>query len=232
AFTNPEALPDGGTHKPFVVMDSQRPNCAAIIDGRYCLVTISRAAERKFVQQAWATRLAGPWTLGQEALIPLGAYGDFDGKHVDAVSAYYFAERDEILYFYMGYPGQPQAREGNRFGSAQACAVRRIGNKQAQKLGVILPPSTERGHWASGWVGGLQLIPGETHRWFALANASPTEPDPTSTESFREEPPPSLGGFAYTDEPWPVSGWQWFPQPIEWIEAIPALALASGEGTN
>jgi hypothetical protein len=40
AFTNPEAL-TGPTHKPYVVMDAHRPNCAAKIDGHYILLTVS-----------------------------------------------------------------------------------------------------------------------------------------------------------------------------------------------
>ena len=78
-------------------------------------------------------------------------------------------------------------------------------------------------------MGGLQILPGKEHRWIAIVNASPTAPDPTNTEVFREEPPPSLGGFAYCDEEWPVSGWHWYPQPIEWIEDVPT---EDGEGTN
>lgn len=232
AFTNPEQLLDGFTHKPYVVMDSQRMNRAALIDDRYLLVTVSAIAGHKVVQQAWAASLAGPWTLIPDALIPLGAENEFDGNHVDAVSGYYFADRLEILYFYMGYPRQAQLRPRNRYGSAQGCALQRIGSHQVNKLGVILPPSTDRGHWAAGWVGGLQLIPGRSHRWLAIVNASPTEPDPAVKEKYREEPPPSLGGFAYTDKAWPVHGWHWAAQPIEWIDEIPAAARASGEGTN
>ena len=101
-----------------------------------------------------------------------------------------------------------------------------------EKQGVILPPSSVPGHWAAGWVGGLQLMPGKKHRWIAIVNASPTAPDPSDTAESREEPPPSLGGFAYCDEPWPIEGWEWCPEPIEWIEDIPAAALAAGEGTN
>jgi hypothetical protein len=81
-------------------------------------------------------------------------------------------------------------------------------------------------------VGGLQLLPGKQHRWVAMANASPTAPDPTDQNIWREEPPPSLGGFAYCDEEWPVSGWHWFPEPLEWIEDLPEQAVNSGEGVN
>ncbi len=231
-FSNPEALLGGTTHKPFVVMDSQQMNHAAVIAGHYCLVTISYLNGHKVVQRAWADRLAGPWTLESEVFIGPGNEDEFDGKHVDAVSAYYFADRQEIIYFYMGYPLQAQQREGSRFGSAQAVATQRIGEPHIHKRGIILAPSAEHGHWAGGWVGGLQLFRGKTHHWLALINASPTAPVPTDTAISREEPPPSLGGFAYCDEEWPVHGWHWCPDPIEWIEDVPEQAVASGEGTN
>jgi hypothetical protein len=231
-FNNPQALLGGSTHKPFVVMDSQHMNQAAKIDGRYCLVTISFQSGHKVVQQAWAKSLGGPWTVEPEVLIPVGSKDEFDAKHVDAVSGYYFTDRNEILYFYMGYPLQAQDRDISPFGSAQGVAIQCMGSSQVHKYGVILPPYQEPGHWAGGWVGGLQLIPGKTHRWLGLANASPSAPNPTDTAISREEPPPSLGGFAICDESWPLNGWRWCPDPIEWIEEIPAQAVASGEGTN
>jgi hypothetical protein len=103
---------------------------------------------------------------------------------------------------------------------------------KVRKLGEVLPPCQTMGQWASGWVGGLQILPGKTHRWIAIINASPTAPRVEAKEVFREEPPPSLGGFAFCDEAWPVRGWQWSSQPIEWIKDIPPPAMALGEGTN
>ena len=231
-FANPQALLGGSTHKPYIVMDSRETNRAALIDGRYCLVSVSFLAGHKAVQQAWAESLGGPWTLEPEPLIPPGPPDAFDAKHVDAVSGVYFAEREEILYFYMGYPLRAQPWKAGPYGSAQGVATQRVGADHVEKLGVILPPSDTPGHWAAGWVGGLQLMPGKSHRWVAIVNASPTPPDPSDAAISREEPPPSLGGFAYTDEAWPVAGWHWCPDPIEWIEEIPPAALAAGEGTN
>jgi len=63
-------------------------------------------------------------------------------------------------------------------------------------------------------------------------NASPTAPDPADKAESREEPPPSLGGFAYCDEQWPVKGWRFALEPIERIGDIPASAVANGEGVN
>jgi hypothetical protein len=103
----------------------------------------------------------------------------------------------------------------------------------ARKLGIILPPSPLAGHWAGGWVGGLQVLPGTEHRWIGLANASPTAPRPDKDKAIsNEEPPPSLGGFAWTDSEYPTTGWHWYDEPLEWIEQIPREAIASGEGVN
>jgi hypothetical protein len=227
---NPQAV--GGFHKPFVVMAPDDPNKAAKIDGRYCLLVVSFKNGHKQVQRAWSEKLAGPWTFEADVIIPPGADRDFDAKHTDAVTGYYFPERKEFLYFYMGYPVKGQARRISPFGSAQAVATQRLGEKVATKRGVILEPCQQAGHWASGWVGGLQLLRGSEHRWVAVLNASPTAPDPGKKELWTEEPPPSLGGFAWCDEEWPVHGWHFYPKPIEWINDIPKDALDAGEGYN
>jgi len=231
-FTNPGDLLGRHTHKPFIVMDAYRPNRAASIDGRYWLVTVSSRDGHKVVQRAYAERLAGPWTIENNPVIDTGGKGAFDSKHVDAVTAYSFPARQEILYFYMGYPSSPQARENSPYGSAQAVAVQGINDPAVRKLGVVLPPCQQEGHWGSGWVGGLQLLPGARHQWIGLLNASPTPPQPSDKAIHREEPPPSLGGFAYCDEDWPVQGWTWCPNPIEWIEDVPEEVIRSGEGVN
>lgn len=235
-FTNPQDVIGGYTHKPYVVQDAYHPNHAACIDGQYYLVTAStlRGAgdSHKVVQRAGASSLAGPWTIEKGPLIDRGDHDEFDAKHVDAVSGFYFEDRREILYFYMGYPEVAQPHPISPYGSAQAAAVQQVGSNQATKLGIILPPSTTSGHWASGYVGGLQILPGKEHRWIALANASPTPPNPQLSERWREEPPPSLGGFAYCDEAWPVRHWHWYPEPIEWLKDLPAEAIQDGEGVN
>jgi hypothetical protein len=230
-FENPEDLLGAYAHKPFVVMDPRRPNHAARVEGRYCLLVVALDGGHKVVQEAWAPSLAGPWRLEKGALIPRGQGSDFDAKHADAVSAYYFAERREFLYFYMGYPlqGQPWAR--SPYGSAQGVAIRKLGGKLL-KLGPCLPPCDQPGHWASGWVGGLQLLPGPGEGWTAVANASPTPPRLDDGRVEREEPAPSLGGFATCPEEWPVQGWTFAAQPLERIEDLSAGALASGEGVN
>lgn len=231
-FANPSALAGGATHKPFVVMDALRPNRAARVDGRFWLLCVSHKGEAKAVQRAFSQKLAGPWTIEEGILIDTGGPGEFDEKHVDAVTGFWFENRGEFLYFYMGYPRAAQPRASSPYGSASAVAVQKPGQRAARKLGIVLPPCQERGHWASGWVGGFQLLPGRGHRWEAIVNASPTPPDPSDSSVAREEPAPSLGGFAFCDEEWPVKGWRFAPEPIEWIARIPPEAAANGEGTN
>ena len=228
--TNPQAV--GGFHKPFIVMDPDHPNQAAKVEGRYWLLVVSFKGGGKQVQRAWAEALAGPWTFEPQPIIPPGAGNDFDAKHTDAVTGYYFPQRKEFLYFYMGYPRQAQPRKISPFGSAQAVATQLLGETVATKRGVILEPCQQSGHWASGWVGGLQLLRGRRHRWVAVVNASPTAPDPGQKAVWTEEPPPSLGGFAWCDEEWPVKGWHFAPEPIEWVNDIPKSALDAGEGYN
>ncbi len=233
-FTNPAAATDGTTHKPYVVQEAHRPNHPALIKGRYCLVSVGHTpgGTHKYIHRAWATALAGPWMWEAEPLIPVGGPADFDGKHTDAVSGFYFPERDEIVYYYMGYPLTAQPRIHSPFGNAQGVAVQKTGAPHVVRHGEYLAPSPRAGHWASGWLGGMQLLPGRTHRWIGLLNASPTAPDPGLRASWTEEPAPSLGGFAWCDEEFPIANWHFADRPIAWLDELPAEALANGEGTN
>jgi hypothetical protein len=231
-FANPSALAGGGTHKPFVVTEARRPNRAARVDGKFWLLCVSSKKGSKVVQRAHSEKLAGPWTVEEGILIDTGGPGDFDEKHADAVTGYWFEDRGEFLYFYMGYPRSAQPQDSSPYGNASAAAVQKPGELVARKLGVVLPPSGEPGHWAGGWIGGLQLLPGCEHRWEAVVNASPTAPDPADPRASREEPAPSLGGFAFCDLEWPVQGWELEREPIEWISRIPPEAIRDGEGTN
>jgi len=227
-FTAP-ALP---THKPYIVQEAHRPNRAARINGAYWLLGVMNGDNRKFIQRARSTSLAGPWTWDPAPLIPKGGSGEFDEKHTDAVTGFYFPERDEVLYYYLGYPAKAQQRAISPWGNAQGIAVQKADAPTATKLGEYLPPVQQAGHWASGYYGGLQIMPGKKHRWIALLNASPTAPTPEDTSIAREEPAPSLGGWAYCDEEWPIKNWHLSPEPMEWIEDLPPEALANGEGTN
>jgi len=181
---------------------------------------VSFKGGHKQVQRAWSDKLAGLWTFDPQPIIPTGAENDFDAKHTDAVTGYYFSARKEFLYFYMGYPRKAQPRKVSPFGSAQAVATQKLDEKVATKRGEILEPAQQAGHWASGWVGGLQLLRGVRHRWVAVVNSSPTAPDPGNKAVWNEEPPPSLGGFAWSDEEWPAAGWHFAPEPIEWVRTF------------
>ncbi len=78
----------------------------------------------------------------------------------------------------------------------------------------------------------LAWLRGAKHRWVAVVNASPTAPDPGQKAVWTEEPAPSLGGFAWCDEEWPVRSWRFAPEPIEWVKDIPKAARDAGEGHN
>jgi len=231
-FANPSAVLGPMTHKPYIVTEAYKPNVAAQVNGQYCLLSVAYRNGQKLVQRAWSPSLAGPWTWESDALIPPGPAGSFDEKHTDAVSGLFFPERQEFLYFYMGYPKVAQRRAISPYGNATGAAVQKVGAPTVTKLGEIIPPCQKAGHWASGYLGGVQLVPGKKHRWVALVNASPTAPEPTDGAIHREEPPPSLGGFAVCDEEFPIKNWKWLDHPIEYIQDIPVDARANGEGVN
>jgi hypothetical protein len=230
-LTNGETLPGGIGFKPFAVLDPLAPNRAAKIDGRYCLVLVTNFRHRE-IRRAWSTSLAGPWTLETEPVIAPGGDDAIDGKHVEAPSAYWLEDRREFLYFYMATPKQPQQRAASPLGSCQAAAVQTLGEPRARKLGPILEPSAQPGHWTAGWIGGLQLVGRRGEGWVALVNAGANAPQPGDTAITQDEPPPSLGGFAVTDDPDARTSWRAVDAPIERIEAIPEEAIANGEGTN
>lgn len=247
AFTNPEVLGDSSAFKPFVVLDAAQPGRAATLDGLYAMLIVV-GHDAKQIRRAWSRGLAGPWTIEDGLLIPRGSGNDFDAKHVDAPSAYAFAERDELLYFFMGYPFVAQPHATSPLGSATGAAVESIRDAAARghatlaaapppplalrRVGRILAPSETPGHWAGGWVGGLQLLPGRSTRWIAVLNASPTAPRADDDSLAHEEPAPSLGGFAVCDEQWPISGWRWIDEPLERVGDVPADARAAGEVGN
>lgn len=242
AFTNPERLPTGGgTQKPFIVTDAHEPNRASMVDGKYWLVTVSYTgnAREKRVQRAWSTSLFGPWTIESGDLIPRGSGDAFDANHVDAVSGYWSETDQRFIYYYMGYPLAPQPWTHSPYGNAIGVVTQRLGEAPVSH-GVMLAPSDVSGHWASGYLGGFQLLDGthpaisplsDGHRWVAVLNASPTPPSRDGGLTS-EEPDPSLGGLAFSDDDDPTKGWRLADQPFEWIEDIPQAAIESGEGVN
>ena len=232
AYANPGAL-SGDTHKPWILLDPYRPGVAARVDGAYWLFTVSFRDHHKVIQAATSASLDGPWRVQREPVVDVGPPDAFDGYHADCITAYWFEDRGQMLLFYSGYPQQPQPDQPHSpYGNSSAAAVMRPGDTVASKLGKVLSPASDPNHWMSGYIGGLQILPAERGGWYAVLNASPTPPAPVEEEPEMREPAPSLGGWAYTPQSWPVSGWQALDQPIEWIDDVPPEARRAGEGVN
>jgi len=231
-YSNPEMLL-GDAHKPWIMLDPFRPNMPATINGQYWLFTPVWHGSTKRIQAATSSSLNGPWQVKPQPVIEPGAGDAFDGYHTDTVTAYWFADRGEILIFYKGYPMQPQADQPHSpYGSSSAVAVLRPDERQAQKCGRVISSGMHPAHWLTGWVGGLQIFPSEAGGWYGLLNGSPTPPASIAEEPDIREPAPSLGGWAYTPEAWPVSGWRADDLPIETLDEIPLEARQNGEGVN
>lgn len=231
-FTNPELLGTNG-HKAFIVLDPYRPHIPARIDGKFWMVQSVYNGYNKTIWLATADQLAGPWTVQEKPIINLGTEEEFDGYNCDSPTAYWFADRNQALIFYKGYPQQPQADQpGSPLGSSPAAAVMSPGDEVATKLGKIISPHPEEGHWTSGWLSTPQIFKAADGGWFGVLNASPTRPVPVEEEPAMREPSPSQGGWIYTPEEWPVSGWVAFAQPMEWIDQFPEEARQNGEGGN
>lgn len=232
-YTNAGHLSGGQTHKPWILMDPHQPSMPARIDGRFWLFTVSFRDGRKCVQRAWSPSLEGPWILTPEPVLEVGGPEDFDGYHVDTVTAYWFADRKQILLFYKGYPAEPQADQpGSPWGSSLAAAVMSPNETRARKLGKLIAPSSAPEHWQAGWVSSVQILPAHDGGWWGLMSGSPTPPAPIAEEPDMREPAPSLGGWAYTQEDWPVKGWSVEPQPIVELDDLSHEAKQSGMKTN
>jgi hypothetical protein len=231
-FINPEAL-QNGTHKPWILMDAYHPGLPMKINGLYWLFTVSFRGRNKIIQLATAASLSGPWHVKPEPIIDLGQENDFDGYHADTVTAYWFENRGEILIFYKGYPIKAQSAQiRSPYGSSSAVAVMMPSESKARKLGKVISPSNQPGHWTGGWTSGMQLFPAAQGGWYALFTASPIPPSSIDFEPFMREPAPSLGGWAYTPEDWPISGWKVDDNPITTIDNLPQEAKSWGENTN
>ncbi len=229
-YTNPEVVGQGA-HKPWVLMDPYKPNRAVRIAGAYTLYVVTYIEGHKVIHVASSPSLAGPWTLQEKPVVERGSGDAFDAYHVDTVTAYYFRERRTTLLFYKGYPALQQADQpGSPYGSSTA-AVTIDATGTVTKLGKVLSPAADVWH-AAGWVSTIQLLPAAAGGWFGLVSASPTPPAPPEEEPRMREPAPSLGTWAYTPEPWPVSGWRVLPEPITTLEALPEEAKAWGEQVN
>lgn len=232
-YTNPEKVLSHQTHKPWILMDPFKASTAARVEGKYWLFTVSYQAGRKCIQLAHSDTLSGPWTVQSKPVLEIGAPADFDGYHVDTITAYWFEERGSILLFYKGYPAVAQADQTDSpFGSSLAAAEMKLGDTVARKLGKLISPSLGKNHWQSGWVSGLQLFPARNGGWYGLQSGSPTPPVSPEEEPDMREPAPSLGGWSFTPEAWPVSGWQAESKPIIEIDDLPQEAVSAGMQVN
>jgi len=231
-YENPEDLA-GHTHKPWVVMDAYRPNYPAKINGKNWLFTSSFRGNHKVLQVAKAETLAGPWHVQPECVIDLGPEGAIDEYHAEGATAFWFAKQQKILIFYMAYPRRPQTDQPHSpYGHSNVVAEMGYSDTNAHRLGKALAPYAKPGHWAAGYINGIQLIPATQGGWYGILNASPTPPPSPEVEPEVREPAPSLPGWAYTPKTWPVSGWQLMDEPLEWLEQIPEDARLNGEGSN
>ncbi len=232
-YTNPDALANLHTSKPWILMDPYRPGTPVRLGKNYRLFAIARRDGRKFIFTAASASLEGPWTIQPEPVLAPVEQGSFDGYHVDTVTAYWFEERASVLLFYKGYPFMPQQDQSNApYGSSTAVAVMGPEDRTARRLGRVLTPISDQGAWASGWIGGLQLLPAQRGGWFGLINASPTPPASPEVEPEMREPAPSLGGWAYTPEAWPISGWIIESEPIMDIDSLCEEASSRGVKEN
>jgi len=157
-LTNPEDLvARRNWHKWWVVMDLERNNRAARIEGRYWALMVSARQqqgqrERKHIQVAYATSLAGPWTIVPQPI--LAPDPDFlDGLHCDTPSAFWMAQQQQrVAIFYKGYPSVAQEpQSGSRFGSGTILAYWHPRDVTARKVRVLLR-SGVNDTWLKGWI--------------------------------------------------------------------------------
>jgi hypothetical protein len=217
-------------HKWWVAMDPLHSNRAAQVNGRYWALFVSTAGV-KHIQVAWASRLAGPWTVIRQPILSPGKE-EFapDGKHCDTPTAYWFAERGAFLIFYKAYPERAQkGQPGSPFGSSSVAAWWKPGEALAAKGAQVLIPGRGK-QWNRGWAGGLQLLSDPAGGWYGLSNGSPTPPEDLS----HREPAPSLAGWVTCRSRVPDQGWDtdMAHSPFRYPSDLTALELKAGLGVN
>ncbi|HUI27759.1 MAG TPA: hypothetical protein VL403_16875 [Candidatus Kryptonia bacterium] len=217
-------------HKFWVLMSPQTPGQPVRVGDEYLAFFTTLRDGAKVIGRARARYLGGPWHTDAEPVIAVGAADAFDGRGADAVTAYWFADRNQILLFYMAYPAKPQRDQAlSPLGPCQAAAVLDPNAAHAEKLGPVLRPGSAARHWCNGWIGGLQLLPTLNQQWVALLNGSATP-----VREGHGEPDPSVAGWARSEEAFPVSGWRFDlkQSPIELPTALSPAAKQAGEATN
>jgi hypothetical protein len=218
-------------HKFWVVMDADTPNRAARIDGRYWALFI--VGEYKHVYAAHTRSLSEPWTVVEKPILSPGQqHGACDGRHCDTPTAFWMADRKEILIFYKAYPREAQTNQTKSpFGSSSVVAWWRPFEPLARKGGQILIPGRSETAFCRGWVGGVQLLrDAKRGTWYALLNGSPTAPEDDS----HREPAPSLGGWAVCSGETPDSQWTILDSSSPFVtpEQLSQFELDAGLGVN
>lgn len=156
----------------------------------------------------------------------------FDSYHCDTVTAYWFESQQKILMFYKGYPQYPQADQPlSPYGSCTCAAWMTPEEQIAHKLGRLMRPVPELSSWAAGWRSTLQIFPCISGGWLGITNSSPRAPG-NMYELHNREPGPSLGGWAFSPEPFPTSGWVSDAQPMYWVHALPKPYYEAGIHDN
>ncbi|MBV6644639.1 MAG: hypothetical protein KI790_04285 [Cyclobacteriaceae bacterium] len=235
-ITNTEDLKyEIGWHKWWVIMDAYQPNRAAKIDGQYwsiftCTTPNGQGGNNKFMQVAFADRLAGPWNVvKQPVLSPEEKW--FDGLHCDTPTAYWLEDQSKVAIFYKAYPkyAQPEQKE-SAFGSGTVLAYWHPSQAEAEKVKIMQRQGQSKA-WNQGWMSTPQVFFDKNKKqWYGLINGSPTPPE---DESHRE-PAPSLGG-------WVISGpggleSDWTPDvdnsPFRYPKDLTEEELAGGIGVN
>jgi hypothetical protein len=211
-------------------MDPHHPNLAVKIDGYYNLFFVSKIGLNCVIQRAFSESIRGPWKVQREPVLCPDSVDGFDSYHTDTVTAYWFEKEQKILFFYKGYPQcEQQDQKASPFGSSTAAALMGKDDVKAVKMGKIMSPSEDIAHWTSGWMSTIQLVPHAGGGWMGLITASPTPPDNLYNQLYMREPNPSLGGWASTDEDFPVKGWKPDARPIKWINELSKEETAFGE---
>jgi len=231
-IANPQVA--GWTHKPYIVTEAGRPNQAAKVDGKYWLLSVAVRKE-KITRNTFIAPGRLPWRAvdvrKRAADSGRRAWGLRRETHGRGFRVVLSAAAGISLFLH----GLSAVGSATRHQPVWKCAGRRIaeGRRSAgdearhdPSAGSNQRPLGERlfGRRTAGT--------GKSHRWIAMINASPLRLSSAMVLFMPKNRPPSLGGFAFCDEEWPVKGWQFAPQPIEWIEQIPPQAIAAGEGVN
>jgi len=232
AFLNPL-----GWHKWWIVLDPQQPNRAAKIENKYWAVfTVGVKSHKsgesnKHIQVAYSDRMGGPWHVRNQAILSPDAEG-FDGKHCDTPTAYWFAERNEVIVFYKAYPKVRQdSQPGSPFGSGTVIARWHPARECAEKIRPIQRPGTGDA-WNQGWMSTPQIFfDSQEKRWYGLINGSPTPP----VDDSHREPAPSLGGWVICKAgQWLDGDWEPDTQhsPFLFPKDLTGAQIEAGLGVN